>query len=240
LFSYSINAQLQDANAFFNGTYDKNLFRKERVKQVIVENFAEGTKSSYAIYKFNRQGFLKKLTTLDTVRKKTAVFIFKYNKYGDQVERTNIDYRLSKTYKATFQRIYHGNKLVSEKSSELPFWVKKYSYNLTGQLSEMATIMVTDTTNSLSRISKYYYDSTGKLQTIKVFLGNVDTPRNILDTTSFLYDKNGRIVSVLRHEGATYHVIYRIDGLIQFKTTKMPEEFGNIELTEKYRYLIRK
>jgi hypothetical protein len=233
--SSSTNAQLYDADAFFKGTYDKAFIRKHKIKQVFVDIFINGKKSTFYIFQFDKKGFLKKQTILDSLRKNVNDYIFKYNKYGDQIERINIAYDLNKTYKVTFLKNYKGSQLVSDKSSELSF-LTIYSYNSKGQIKETSTISRWDSLNKSKRISIYNYGTTGKLLTIKDLIVNSNGTSNVLETTTFAYDTNGRIVSVFRDNAPAYYLSYDNNSLIKSKRIKMPEDLGGLEMIDKYSY----
>ena len=226
---------MADADAFFKGTYDKLLIKKHKVKQVFVDIFIDGKKSTNYIFQFDKKGLLNNQIILDSSQKKVNDYIFKYNKYGDQIERTNIAYKLNKTYKVIFLKTYKGSQLVSEKSSDLPS-LTEYSYNSKGQVLETRTTLGWDSLNKSNRISIYNYDTTGKLQTIKDLIVNSNNSTNVLETTTFTYDTKGRIVTISRDNASTYYVSYYKNGLIKSKKIKMPEEFDNLEIIDNYSY----
>lgn len=228
-------AQLSDADAFFKGTYDKVLIKKHKVKQVFVNIFIDGKKSTHYIFQFDKKGLLKKQIILDSSRKNVNDYIFKYNKYGDQIERTNIAYDLNKTYKVTFLKTYKGSQLVSDKSSDLPS-LTEYYYNSKGQILETSTILGWDSLNKSNKISIYNYDTTGKLQTIKDLIVNSNSSANVLETTTYTYDTYGRIVSVFRDNAPAYYINYDSNFLIKSKRIKMPEDLGGLEIIDNYSY----
>jgi len=233
--SLCTKAQLSDANAFFNGTYDKAQIRKNKIKQVSVDIFLNQKISTYYIFQFNKEGFLEIQTILDSSRKKVNAYTFKYNKFGGLIERTNINYDLGKTYETTFIKTYNGSQLVSDKSSLLPI-ITEYTYNSKGQINETYTINAPDSLNNLKRKSIYKYDNSGYLQSIITQIVNSDGLTDILDTSTFTYDKSGHIVSVSRDNFPTYYISYNRYGLIKSKKFKMSEDFGNIEVIDNYNY----
>lgn len=235
LLTSTANAQLSDADAFFKGTYDKAFIRKHKIKEVFVDILIDGKKSSFYIFRFDKNGLLKKQTILDSLGKNENDHIFKYNKYGDQIERTTFSYNLNKTYKETFLKTYNGSKLVSDKSSDLPF-LTEYSYNSKGQIKETSTAIGWDSLNNSKRISIYNYDTTGKLQSIKDQIVNSNGSINVLETTTFTYDINGRIVYVFRNNAPAYYISYDSNFLIKSKRIKMPEDLGSLEIIDNYSY----
>lgn len=235
LLTSSANAQLSDADAFFKGTYDKAFIRKQKIKEVFVDILIDGKKSSVYIFQFDKKGLLNKQTILDSLGKNVNDYIFKYNKYGGQIERTTIAYNLKKTYKETFLKTYNGSKLVSDKSSDLPF-LTEYFYNSKGQIKETITAIGWDSLNNSKRISIYNYDTSGKLQSIKDLIVNSNGSTNVLETTTFTYDINGRIVYVFRNNSPSYYISYDSNFLIKSKSIKMPKDLGGLEIIDNYSY----
>lgn len=235
LLTFSTNAQLFDADSFFKGTYDKSFARKHKIKQVSVDISIDGKKISLYILQFDRKGFLRKQTILDSLQKNVNDYTFSYNKHGDQIARINVAHDLNKTYKETFLKTYNGSYLVTEKSSELLF-LTKYLYNSIGQLKETRTLIGTDTINTSTKISNYNYDSTGNLLSIKDKIVNPNGSSNDLETTTFSYNTNGKIVAIKRENAPTYYITYDQNGLIKLKSIKMPDDLGSLEIVDNYSY----
>ncbi|MDB5229209.1 MAG: hypothetical protein JWN76_14 [Chitinophagaceae bacterium] len=232
-------AQLQDADAFFSGGYNKKYVKDNGIKQIAVDIFIGGSLSSFYLLEFDKNGFLKKQTILDSMRHKVSDYFFKYNQYGDQIERTEVDYDLNKTYKTSFSKAYMSGHLVSEKSSELPL-LTKYSYNSKGQKIQAITIFASGTTSSETRISYYTYNRAGKLQSTKEAILNPDGTSHVIQTTTFSYDPNGNIVSVIRDHAPTWFIRYDKKGFLKSKKIKMSEDPGGFEMIDNYHYTLWK
>jgi YD repeat-containing protein len=228
--------QLNDADAFFNGNYDKVFVRNHNIKQVTVKTYINERNSLRFVLEFGSNGFLEKQTVFDSSDKKMDDYLFTYNKHGDQIERKNIAYRSNKTYIATFNKTYNGLQLVHETSSELPF-VTTYTYDEKGKKVQSTVFLTPDTSMSAKRITLYTYDSEGKLTGgQETYIENKSSLPISAGKTTYIYDGAGNITDVIRKEKANYKLSYSADGLLQSKTTKMPEEFSKIQIVEKYSY----
>lgn len=184
--SVTLFGQLNDADAFFNGRYDKNYALVLKIKQVNVTNYIDSNKSSYFIFDFNKKGFLKKQTILDKTLKKVSEYTYIYNKKGDQIERINVDYELNTIDTVKFNRTYDGLLLIQEKSSELPFLTKHF-YNDSKRKIQSISFLSNDTKHSLKRVSSYIYDPNGKLKIVQEsYIETNNTNPVILGTTEFI------------------------------------------------------
>lgn len=230
------NAQLSDSDAFFSGTYDRMFIKSNKIKQINIETRIEKNKSSYHIFNFDKKGYLKKQTVLDSSWNTINIYKFKYNNYGDQIERTTIVSDANKINKVTFIKTYKDSILISEKSSELPF-LTEYTYNSNGNIKEKTTISNWDSLNNSKRILFYNYDTTNNLQNIEESMVYSDGTKNILKTTTFSYDSNGKVVSIERTNSSTYYFSYESNGFIKSKRIEMPDEYGKLEILETYCYI---
>lgn len=234
--TYTLFGQVNDADAFFNGIYDKAFIQNHCIKQVSVETFINNKKSSLFQFEFDNKGILTKQTVFDSSGKKVNDYLFTYNKNGDQIERKNIAYDLNKTYVASFNKIYNGSKLVQETSSELPF-VTTYIYNERGKKVQSTIFLGPDTAKSAKRISLYIYNSNGELIGIQeTYIENKGFAPKYVGKIHFIYDIAGNVIEVLREGKANYVLNYYSNGLLKSKTIKMPEEFSNVSMIDKYSY----
>lgn len=236
LIAFSANAQLNDADAFMNGSYDKAFIKKHKIKGVSVDIFIDGKKSTFYFFSFDKNGLLKKQTILDSLRKNVNDYIFKYNQYKDQTEIMTIDYDLNKTYKETFQNSYNNSHLIIKKSNELPYRTEENSYNLKGQKIQTKIIQGSDTLNSTKQVLNYTYNKAGKLQSIKKSIINLNSSTDITGTVLFCYGKNGKIDSIKRNDAPTYYINYNKNGFIKSKKIKLSEDLDGIEMVDKYNY----
>ncbi len=238
--SVTLFGQLNDSDAFFNGSYDKSYALKQKIKQVNVTNYIDSNKTSFSIFDFDNNGFMRKLTIFDKTMKKVSDYTFIYNKQGDQIEIINVDYDLNKTDTVVFNKTYDGTLLIQETSSELPF-LTKHIYNDSRRKVQSITFLSRDTTISSKRVSFYSYDTNGKLKGIQetYIESNNATPVST-GTTEFIYDKSGSIPVVMRSGKPNYILSYDKQGFLKSKTVKMIEDLGGLTIEEKYSYIFWK
>lgn len=238
--SVTLFGQLNDADAFVNGTYDKNYALVHKIKQVNVTNYIDSNKSSYFIFDFDNKGFLKKQTILDRTLKKVSEYTYIYYKKGDQIERINVDYELNTIDTVKINRTYDGLLLIQEKSSELPFLTKHF-YNESNKKVQSISFLSNDTTHSLKRVSYYSYDTNGKLKTVQESYIEANNTNPIkLGTTEFIYDELGSIIVVKRPGKPNYNISYDQQGFLKSKTVKMNEDLGGLTIEENYSYIFWK
>jgi len=229
-------AQVNDADAFFNGNYDKAFIRNHSIRQVTVETYINGSRSLLSRFEFDSYGFLTNQTVFDSSGKKVNEYLFTYNKQGDQVERKNIAYDLNKTYVVSFNKIYNGSQLIQETSSELPF-VTTYTYDEGGKKVQSTVFLAADTTTSAKRVSIYTYDVNGKLTIMQeTYVENKGFDPVSTGKTLYLYDTAGNVIQILSEEKANYVLSYNANGLLQSKTTNMPDGFSNMKVIDKFSY----
>lgn len=233
-FTMPAAAQLMDATAFFKGTYNKDVIVRNNIRQISVEVSVEGRRPGHYIFKFDHKGFLQSEIILDSLGKKIDVFTFKYNEYGDQVERKDVSYEFGKTSMITISRTYRNARLIEERSTEFPYIVE-YFYAENGQLSKTVTRMDGDTLDASARVSIYKYSAAGRLESISEITGIQDTS-NAAITTTYVYDANDKIVSVLRSNAPTYTISYNQNGFLSSEKVKMPDDLGGLTFVDNYTY----
>jgi len=235
--SIALFGQLNDSDAFFNGSYDKTFARVHKIKQVNVTTFIDSNKSSFSIFDFDNQGFMTKQTIFDTTLKKINDYTFTYNKKGDQIERINVDYDLNKTYTVTFDNTYNGSLLIQETSSKNPF-LTKHIYNDSVRKVQSITFLSRDTTISSKRLSSYYYDTNGKLKSIKeTYIESYNSTPVSIGSTEFIYDEAGNISVVMRAGKPNFILSHDKDSFLKSKTVKMPDDLGGLTIMEIYSYV---
>ena len=229
--------QVNDADAFFTGSYDKSFVHQHKIKQVHVDIYIEGNKSAEYILDFNYLGFLTKQTIFDKRGKIGNEYLFRNNKEGDPIERITISHEFDKLDTVTFTKIYEAGQLVQEASSQLPF-VTSHTYNTKGKRIQSTTFLEIDTSMSAKRIFFYIYDTKGKLKSIRedYVARSSSTPVRI-GLTEYIYDDANNITSILREGKANYSFSYYEDGLLKEKTVKMPEDFSGLNIVDKYSYI---
>lgn len=236
LLHFNLSAQVNDADAFFNGSYDKDQLRKNKVRQINVDISIDGKKTTRYIFEFDRKGLLQKQTITDNSGKKINDYIFTYNEHGDLISRKNTAYELGKTYETSFNKRYAGSKLVSETSSELPYstW---YGYNPQGQKLLAITYLGNDTINDPKRNMSYHYDPAGKLI---LMVQTLSTSKNIHPTdsviTKFSYDNSGKLSTINRNGQTEYRFVYDSKGLLKSRETIIADGWNDSRIIDEFNY----
>lgn len=230
------HAQINDHRSFYDGSYNKDVIRKNGIKKVIIQCYYGPARSSKTEYLFDKKGFLCESFTVDTTGKKTGDYLFTYNLHGDQLKVTQHDYEGARTYVTTFERSYDRNRLTSEKSSSLLF-TTLYSYNAMGLKSRKLIYLSSDTAASGKRITDYFYDNKSRLiKTEEIYKENNTATPIAAGKTEFIYDvKTGRLISINRENGNTYLISYDDRGLLKGTRHILGEEFS--DWVEKYSYI---
>lgn len=74
--SLTLFGQVNDADAFFNGSYDKKFVQQHRIKQADVEIYIDSNKSSKHIIDFNQNGLLTTESVLNKNDKISKCILF--------------------------------------------------------------------------------------------------------------------------------------------------------------------
>ncbi|WP_336516559.1 hypothetical protein [Pollutibacter soli] len=236
LLYFNLSAQVNDADAFFNGSYDKGVVRKNKIKQVNVDISIDGKNSTRYTFEFDRKGFLLKETITNATGKKVNDYTFTYNDHGDQTSRKNNAYELGKTYETSFNKKYSGAKLISESSSELPY-TTLISYNNQGQKLLATTYLGNDTINDPKRHMSYHYDGSGKLI---MMVQTLSTSKNTHPTdsviTKFSYDDAGKLNLIDRNGQTEYRFIYDSKGLLKTRETIIADGWNDSKIVDEFSY----
>jgi YD repeat-containing protein len=234
--TFTLLGQVNDADAFFNGNYDKSFIREHKIRQVTVENYVNGGKTALSILNFDRNGFLTKQSVFDSSGKKVNDYLFIYNKHGDQAKIKNIAYKLNKTYTASFNKKYNGSQLVLETSSELPF-VTTHIYNSNGKRIQSTTFLNADTITSPKQVFLYNYDTNGRLKYVQeVYIESSHSSPVSTGKTEYIYNVSGNVTAVIRQGKANYRLSYDKDSLLKSKVIQMPGDLGGLNIIDRYSY----
>lgn len=240
LFTVNLFGQVNDAESYFTGSYDKALVKKHQIKQITVQGYIDSNKSSLYLLDFDLQGLLIKQSIFDSCGRKLKYFVFTYNVQGDQIERKEFSMENNDTNIVYFSKIYDGTKLVEESSSALPF-VKKYIYNDKGKKNQSITFLNTDTTMSAKRIFLYKYDKNGNLIEVEEsFNDGIRINSDIIGKEKYIYNSNGNLINLIREDKANYEFINNKSGLLKTKTIIMTEEFNRLKIVDRYNYIFWK
>lgn len=236
LLHYNLSAQVNDADAFFSGGYDKDQICSNKIKQITVDIGIDGKKMTQYIFEFDRKGLLQKQAVTDNSGRKINDYIFTYNEHGGQVSRKNIAYEPGKTYEVSFNKTYAGSKLISETSSELPYETR-FSYNAQGQKLLAVTYLGSDTINDPRRNMSYHYDPAGKLilmvQTLSTSK-NANPADSVI--TKFVYDNSGKLSKVDRNGQTEYRFVYDSKGLLKSRETIIADGWNDSKILDEFSY----
>ena len=125
--TFTFGQIVNDETSFLNYTYNKDLFKNNKIEAVTIESFYSGKKgSTTTTYHFNNRGLLIKQTRQDTVGilKKEIAFVF--NSHNDITSRIEKDYEYKKNDTINFYKLYDGERLIKDSSGEIP---DSYSYD---------------------------------------------------------------------------------------------------------------
>ena len=260
LLTNSLWCQVNDNDAFFDGTYNKNYIREHKVKQVTVVTYIDRKKPFLCLFDFDKRGFLKRKTIFNSSGKRLNEYEFTYNRQGDQIQRDHFDYALNTTQTVTYEKTYQDARLILE--SEGSFYFTRHIYNKQGHKIQSVSYFGPDSILSQKKsIAHYTYDSLGKLVSQKQFLimersginantGNTeyvyDPDGNLITVirdgkvvTEYVYDPDGNPITVIRYGKANYKLSYDESGLLK-RTDKLPEKIGGMGFVNKYSYIFWK
>lgn len=235
LLIFSLNAQINNSDAFFYGTYNKGYIIKNKIRKITVDILFNSKRLLLQQFDFDRKGFLKNQTNFNSTGKKVNKYSFEYNNYGDLIKRTETSYELNKIYIDTLEKTYKNSRLISEKTTALQCSYI-YSYNSDGQKRETITILGKDTAIAPKTITNYIYNPYGNLMSKKEFVLNNNRTTTLARTTSFLYNSSGNIVEVKRSDAPSYFITYNKKNLLKSIILKMPEDLDSVELIDNYNY----
>lgn len=240
--SITLFAQVNDADAFFAGTYDKFVIRSHKISEITVDNEINESKSAKYVLQFDDSGRLLRQTVFDSSGKRLHEYQFTLNSHGDPIERKTVSDEMGTTYSTYFDKTYVGAQLVRETTSELPM-LTTYGYDGRGRKIQSSIFYTQDTVSVLRQLSTYRYNATGQLLEIEEKAADFYNPSATAQhsgNTTYIYDAAGYITDVIREGKANYVYSYNSAGLLKEKIIKMPEEFSHIRMVEKYSYRFRK
>ncbi len=228
----TMQAQVNDGDAFYFGTYDKEIIRSHKIKEVKVSSFINAEFTSNAFYHFDKKGYLLKLLRQDTSGKLTNEIVFEYNNNGDQQSFTETIFITKNKYETIFYKSYEGNKLIFDSSGSLGI-AKRFLYNDSGKIQTTITSMG----NNFGKGKfDFHYNEAGLLSKIVETTILPDGSSNLFGTVNYLFDNTNKVIRRERVNGATYEFAYYDNGLLKTKLIAMPAEFNNMQLPEKYTY----
>ncbi len=249
--------QINDENAFFEGTYNKNYIRKLKIISVTKTSFLDTNKLPTTIYYFDKNGFLKNQSIIDIKGKEQPRFLFSFNKSGDLTQRITLPYENYKADTFIAIREYKEKKVIKEHSTYSPFTTQHF-YNKKGNKIRTVHPYNNGHIAFSTRIVDYEYDQAGKLvhvtdriysvpsdkieqwmsdRTItytgenmrKIFekIPNSEFPTN-KGNIVYSYDSLGNLISIVSDTVVSCYYSYDNKGLLKIKKEKFPDGFDTL------------
>ena len=112
--------QINDEDAFFEGTYSKDYIKKHKVKTIISRCHLDTIKVKPEVFHFSKAGLLQVETTFDSTGKELPLYAFKYDKQGELIPM--IEYASKGIHPDTVKlfKTYKGGLLKKESSFLTP------------------------------------------------------------------------------------------------------------------------
>lgn len=259
-------AQINNRDAFYNCTYDKEVIKRKKIKEITIQSYSQQRKTSLTTFIFDTMGILRQESVFDSSGKKLSDYFFEFNDKGDLVLRRSVSADLKKTDSAIFKRIYQGGKLLRELRTDLDF-LTEYTYDHKNQMIKTQLWVSSNKVYALRRVKNNNYNAAGKLVGVKetVFNGDADTIGRLISdriiryknnkiqrdeeqikadsfipinrgTTEYEYDKTGNLTAIKSVQSASRFYTFNMKGLIATEKVIMPEDFSSVIMNDKYSY----
>ena len=250
-------AQVNDGDAFFNCSYNKEYIRRHKIMSVTQTSYMDTNKLSTTVYHFDKKGFLQKQGTVDSNGNEAIRFLFKFNRHGELTRRITLPHEHYRGDTVVFYRTYRNNKIIKERSPYVQFTFEHF-YNRRGNLIRTLHGYNSGAMTPGRRAIEYEYDGTGKLVhvTDRVFRGssdsveqwmsdrtmiykdekvnkvvekipNAEVPTN-QGNVDYLYDSAGNLINVVSDARSSFSYTYDGAGLLKTKTEKFPKGHGTL------------
>lgn len=243
--------QINDENAFFEGTYNKNYIRKLGILSVTKTSYLDTNKQPTTIYNFDKNGLLKNQSIIDSNGKEQPRFLFTFNKYGDLTQRITLPYENFKADTFIAIREYKEKKVIKERSTYSPF-TTQHLYNKKGNRIRTVHPYNNGHITFSRRIIDYEYDQTGKLVHVtdricngpsdkieqwmsdRTITYSGDNMKKIIEkipngefptnngTVEYSYDSSGNLISIVSDTVVSRYYNYDNKGLLKIKKEKFP------------------
>ena len=197
---------VNDDMAFFNYTYNKNLFKINKVETVSIESFFSGKKSAATtIYYFDKNGLLTKRTLKDRMGVVKNETYFITNSKNDIASKIQNDYEYKKFDTAIFYKLYDGKRLIKDSSSEIPIGYN-YDYDKMGILLKTTIYLNSSLGNNSKRIIINNLDSLKRIKNIveTLYQNNENTTSTEYSNRDIFYNKNGKVEKEIEKLNSKY------------------------------------
>ena len=249
--------QINDENAFFDGTYSKDYIKRHGIRTVARTSYMETNHLTRTVYYFDKNGLIERQSIVDSNGKEQTRFVFKFNKFGDLSQRITLPYDDYRADTFIIQRKYNSKKIVKGSSTYSPL-TAQYFYNKKGdrirtinpynngqvKLSRRIVdfeydnrsrlVHVTDRvcSGSSDNVEQWMSDRTitysiDKMQKIIEKIPNGEFPTN-KGNVEYSYDSLGNVISILSDAVVSRYFSYDNKGLLKSKREKFPEGFDTL------------
>lgn len=249
--------QVNDENAFFEGTYSKDFIKKHKIVTATITSYMDSNKLPTTIFHFDKNGFLEKQSIIDSSGKEQPRFLFKFNKYGGLIQRITLPYENYRAGTFVSRKEYDSKKVVKE-SSTYAAHTTEHFYNKIGDRIRSVHPYKNGYITLSTRIVDYEYDKAGKLVhvTDRIYSGSSDQieqwmsdrtitylgnklqkvveriPNGEIPTNKgnlvYSYDKSGNLISIESDTVVSCYFYYDAKGLLKSKREKYPEGFDTL------------
>lgn len=249
--------QINDENAFFDGTYSKDYIKRHGIRTVINTSYMDTNQLPKTVYYFDKNGLLEKQSIIDSNGKERTRFLFKFNKFGDLSQRIILPYDNYRADTFVIQRKYNNKRIIKESSTYSPLTTEHF-YNEKGERIRTIHPYNNGRVTLSRRIVDYKYDNTGKLVhvTDRVCSGSSDDieqwmsdrtitysgdkmqkviekiPNSEFSTNKgnveYSYDSSGNLISIVSDTVVSRYFSYDKKGLLKSKKEKFPQGFNTL------------
>ena len=211
----SSSGQVNDENAFFQGTYNKDYIKQHKIKTASAQYCIGTNILAPRIFHFDKNGVLLAENNLDSNGKEVPRFIFKYNQKGDLILRITCAYEGYKVDTDQYVKTYKGDLMIKDSSVQRHVSTTHF-YNRQGQEIETSHPYIYGFLWHSRRVVKKEYDRNGRLIHItdRILKENTDTIDQWMSDRTIVYENN-RLKKVIE----------------KIQNGEIPTNRGNLEYT---------
>ncbi len=230
LINHNIFCQsLNDCGSFLNNTYNQKLIKKNRIKEIEIENYYEADYlTKYKLY-FNNDGRLLKLLILDKFSKIKRKGLYYINKQKNSISIYRYNTEFNKTDTITYVRKYFKGKIVKDSISYSKDFTQAFNYKY-----DYKNNLIKNTINSYYKLN---HNITKKVFTYEN--NNIGKPQRVIEM--FYESVNDSIGVLLSKRNITFNKIGKIKSEIEELNSHnySPQNNGNsLYFYDKFKNLI--
>lgn len=226
----ALGQKVNDDFAFFNYNYNRGLIKHNKVEVVIVNLYSKGISSGKIKFYFDTAGLLIKEIISDSSENIKREFRFTTNSHKQIVGRKQIDYEFNRTDSVKYFKIYDGQKLVNDSSSEMPVRYE-YVYDKKGNLINSIVYSNFGSGNMTKRVTEYTIDGFGRPSKIieTVYQKTKDSIGAVFSNRNIFYNEKGNVIKETEslnnenswpaNKGSITYVYDRFENLVQILQT---------------------